>query len=51
MALSIRSIPRRKGWLRLRLLNGCNARSLNIAASDNRLALCDIASDGTRRSR
>ncbi|WP_032983102.1 multicopper oxidase domain-containing protein, partial [Cronobacter malonaticus] len=25
-----------KGWLRLRLLNGCNARSLKIAASDNR---------------
>ncbi|MQL30069.1 multicopper oxidase, partial [Escherichia coli] len=34
-----------KGWLRLRLLNGCNARSLNIAASDNR-PLYVIASDG-----
>ncbi|MBJ8959048.1 multicopper oxidase CueO [Citrobacter youngae] len=34
-----------RGWLRLRLLNGCNARSLNIAASDNR-PLCVIASDG-----
>ena len=33
------------GWLRLRLLNGCNARSLNIAASDNR-PLYVIASDG-----
>ena len=34
-----------KGWLRLRLLNGCNARSLNIATSDNR-PLYVIASDG-----
>ncbi|MFS2223070.1 multicopper oxidase CueO [Pantoea sp. B65] len=34
-----------RGWLRLRLLNGCNARSLRIAASDRR-ALYVIASDG-----
>lgn len=34
-----------RGWLRLRLLNGCNARSLNIAASDSR-PLYVIASDG-----
>ncbi|MBE8181879.1 multicopper oxidase, partial [Leptospira borgpetersenii serovar Ballum] len=34
-----------KGWLRLRLLNDCNARSLKIAASDNR-PLYVIASDG-----
>ncbi|MBB1198753.1 multicopper oxidase CueO [Enterobacteriaceae bacterium 89] len=34
-----------KGWLRLRLLNGCNARSLNLATSDNR-PLYVIASDG-----
>ncbi|CBG86914.1 multicopper oxidase CueO [Citrobacter rodentium] len=34
-----------RGWLRLRLLNGCNARSLNFAASDNR-PLYVIASDG-----
>ncbi|EPL1116795.1 TPA: multicopper oxidase CueO [Citrobacter freundii] len=34
-----------RGWLRMRLLNGCNARSLNIAASDNR-PLYVIASDG-----
>ncbi|WP_024552169.1 multicopper oxidase CueO [Franconibacter helveticus 513] len=34
-----------KGWLRLRLLNGCNARSLKIAASDNR-PLYVVASDG-----
>ncbi|EIQ77831.1 multicopper oxidase CueO [Citrobacter sp. Cpa228] len=34
-----------RGWLRLRLLNGCNARSLNIVASDNR-PLYVIASDG-----
>ncbi|KFC84004.1 multicopper oxidase CueO [Buttiauxella agrestis] len=34
-----------RGWLRLRLLNGCNARSLNIAASDNR-PLYVIGSDG-----
>jgi blue copper oxidase len=25
-----------EGWLRLRLLNGCNARSLNFATSDKR---------------
>ncbi|MGY5958431.1 multicopper oxidase CueO [Kosakonia sp. BK9b] len=37
------SAPR--GWLRLRLLNGCNARSLNFAASDRR-PLYVIASDG-----
>ena len=34
-----------KGWLRLRLLNGCNARTLKIAASDNR-PLYVVASDG-----
>ena len=34
-----------RGWVRLRLLNGCNARSLTIAASDKR-ALYVIASDG-----
>ena len=34
-----------RGWLRLRLLNGCNARSLNVAVSDNR-PLYVIASDG-----
>ncbi|MCS3433130.1 multicopper oxidase CueO [Klebsiella sp. BIGb0407] len=34
-----------RGWLRLRLLNGCNARSLKIAASDNR-PLYVVASDG-----
>ena len=34
-----------KGWLRLRLLNGCNARSLNFAASDQR-PLYVVASDG-----
>ncbi len=34
-----------RGWLRLRLLNGCNARSLRIAASDQR-PLYVIASDG-----
>jgi blue copper oxidase len=34
-----------RGWLRLRLLNGCNARSMNIAVSDNR-PLYVIASDG-----
>ena len=34
-----------RGWLRLRLLNGCNARSLNVAASDKR-PLYVIASDG-----
>lgn len=37
------AVPR--GWLRLRLLNGCNARSLHIAASDNR-PLYVIGSDG-----
>lgn len=34
-----------RGWLRLRFLNGCNARSLILAASDNR-PLYVIASDG-----
>lgn len=34
-----------RGWLRLRLLNGCNARSLILAASDNR-PLYVVASDG-----
>ncbi|PSN06947.1 multicopper oxidase CueO [Siccibacter turicensis] len=34
-----------RGWLRLRLLNGCNARSLKISTSDNR-PLYVIASDG-----
>ncbi|RAX00266.1 MULTISPECIES: multicopper oxidase CueO [unclassified Photorhabdus] len=34
-----------RGWLRLRLLNGCNARSLNIATSDGR-QLYVVASDG-----
>lgn len=34
-----------RGWVRLRLLNGCNARSLNIATSDGR-PLYVIASDG-----
>ncbi|KEY60725.1 multicopper oxidase CueO [Serratia sp. DD3] len=34
-----------RGWLRLRFLNGCNARTLNLAASDNR-PLYVIASDG-----
>ena len=34
-----------KGWLRLRLLNGCNARSLNCATSDKR-PLYVVASDG-----
>lgn len=34
-----------RGWLRLRLLNGCNARSLRLAASDGR-ALYVIGSDG-----
>lgn len=37
------AVPR--GWLRLRLLNGCNARSLHIAASDRR-PLYVIGSDG-----
>ena len=34
-----------RGWLRLRLLNGCNARSLNLSTSDNR-PFYVIASDG-----
>ncbi|MBJ3813413.1 multicopper oxidase CueO [Shimwellia pseudoproteus] len=34
-----------KGWLRLRLLNGCNARSLNLATSDRR-PLYVVGSDG-----
>ncbi len=34
-----------RGWLRLRLLNGCNARSLTLATSDRR-PLYVIASDG-----
>lgn len=34
-----------RGWLRLRLLNGCNARALNFATSDKR-PLYVIASDG-----
>ncbi|WP_127959219.1 multicopper oxidase CueO [Serratia microhaemolytica] len=34
-----------RGWLRLRLLNGCNARSLNISTSDQR-PIYVIASDG-----
>ncbi|MDK1704998.1 multicopper oxidase CueO [Serratia rubidaea] len=34
-----------RGWLRLRFLNGCNARSLQLAASDRR-PLYVIASDG-----
>lgn len=37
------AVPR--GWLRLRLLNGCNARSLHIATSDKR-PLYVIGSDG-----
>ena len=37
------AVPR--GWLRLRLLNGCNARSLDIATSDKR-PMYVIASDG-----
>jgi len=37
------AVPR--GWLRLRLLNGCNARSLNISTSDRR-PLYVIGSDG-----
>ncbi len=35
----------RRGWVRLRMLNGCNARQLCIAASDSR-PLYVIASDG-----
>ena len=34
-----------KGWLRFRLLNACNARSLRISTSDNR-PMYVIASDG-----
>lgn len=34
-----------KGWVRLRLLNGCNARSLKLALSDGR-PMYVIASDG-----
>lgn len=34
-----------RGWVRLRLLNGCNARSLNLALSDGR-PMYVIASDG-----
>ncbi len=34
-----------KGWIRLRLLNGCNARSLNISTSDGR-KMYVVASDG-----
>lgn len=37
--------PVPRGWLRLRLLNGCNARSLKISTSDQR-PLYVIASDG-----
>ncbi|QHM69835.1 multicopper oxidase CueO [Mixta intestinalis] len=37
------AVPR--GWLRLRLLNGCNARSLNLTTSDGR-PMYVIASDG-----
>lgn len=37
------AVPR--GWLRLRLLNGCNARSLNLTTSDRR-PMYVIASDG-----
>jgi blue copper oxidase len=34
-----------RGWLRFRILNGSNARSYTLAASDNR-SLYVIASDG-----
>ena len=34
-----------RGWLRLRVLNGCNARSVNLATSDNR-PLYVVGSDG-----
>ena len=34
-----------RGWLRLRFLNGCNARTLNLTTSDKR-PLYVIASDG-----
>ncbi len=37
------AVPR--GWLRLRLLNGCNARSLNLTTSDSR-PMYVIGSDG-----
>jgi blue copper oxidase len=37
------AVPR--GWLRLRVLNGCNARTLNLTACDRR-SLYVIASDG-----
>ncbi|RWR00490.1 multicopper oxidase [[Pantoea] beijingensis] len=37
------AVPR--GWLRMRLLNGCNARSLRISTSDNR-PMYVIGSDG-----
>lgn len=37
------AVPR--GWLRLRLLNGCNARSLNLTISDQR-PMYVIGSDG-----
>ncbi|MCX8964906.1 multicopper oxidase CueO [Erwinia psidii] len=39
----LHAVPR--GWLRLRLLNGCNARSLMLATSDSR-PLYVIGSDG-----
>lgn len=39
----LQAVPR--GWLRLRLLNGCNARSLNLTTSDQR-PLYVIGSDG-----
>ncbi|MTC72885.1 multicopper oxidase CueO [Providencia sp. wls1919] len=34
-----------KGWIRLRLLNGCNARSLNVSTSDGR-KMYVVGSDG-----
>ena len=37
------AVPR--GWLRLRMLNGCNARTLNLTTSDRR-PMYVIASDG-----
>ncbi|WP_147195323.1 multicopper oxidase CueO [Pantoea sp. CCBC3-3-1] len=37
--------PVPRGWLRLRLLNGCNARSLNISTCDRR-AMYVVGSDG-----
>ncbi|WP_158781783.1 multicopper oxidase CueO [Pantoea sp. BAV 3049] len=39
----LQAVPR--GWLRLRLLNGCNARSLNLTTSDHR-PMYVIGSDG-----